>query len=164
MSLISGYPSGLLSLLDAQTQGKAPAELLQSIQPTIDMTTLFAISKQSGVGGFEVAPAAGGFIPMTGGAGPNTVPAGELWFVSAFSILCQSGAGESSNFCPAVRLNGLVTPLAEMVSCLASTTRVCASKFPFLALAAGTEIGAYCAENVLAPTLSTQLIVSRLRA
>lgn len=71
-SPISRRPAGLLDLLLAQQQGKNPADLLESVQPILDMVPFYNTDRLTDSNQAFGATAVGG--------GTNIeVPAGEYW-------------------------------------------------------------------------------------
>lgn len=80
MAVIGNFPRGLVSLTGLRDMGEAPRELAQSIAPTIDVTEFLLLNRQTEkTSGTATAV---GFV-----SGP-TVPAGELWYLHAFSVIC----------------------------------------------------------------------------
>jgi len=162
VGVIAGYPSGLLGLLDAQNFGSNPKYLAEGISATVELRDLFMVSKQVGIANSNVAPAAS-FNLFTGGSGPTTVPHGELWYITTHTLIVICGAGASGNFAPAVRVNGLVIPLSELVAAPATFNTPVVGKVGGFWLPSGADLGFYANNVVLAPTVAGQTLVTRLR-
>jgi hypothetical protein len=92
MGNINRVPLGLLSLLDTQAQGQAPANLLDSVQSGLDLTGLWFNSK----GQEQISDA--GTIQLVSGQSANasqTVPEGELW-----AVVCASARVYATDAAP----------------------------------------------------------------
>lgn len=76
MGVINRYARGILSLLDSQTQGVAPASLGEQVMPTLDTFWNFAADKP-----IEYEFVYTGPITTPGAFWTLTVPAGETWWV-----------------------------------------------------------------------------------
>jgi len=142
---ISGFPAGLLSLLDAQNFGEAPNELLSGISPTVDLAHMFALSKQVAISGSNSSITAAGFALMTAGLVLPVVPVGEVWHVKLWSGIVQTVAANQWGGAIAVRLNGLIMPVTPYIYTGNAATP---EQAPFgyaddLLLPPGTEIGLY---------------------
>jgi hypothetical protein len=81
MGNINRVPLGLLSLLDSQTQGQAPATMLETVQSTYDMSALWLNARGlESIQATAVAQIASGQANLS-----INVPEGELWAVISAS-------------------------------------------------------------------------------
>lgn len=156
MSRISGFPTGFLSLLDSKSFGEQPDVVGDAIVPTVDIGDLFLSTKTNG----EVQVVA---VPALGPNAGLRVPNGEVWKVQAGGIFVLAGAGVTLDLTPVVEVTGIITPIADTISVLASTTRMVTMKAAPFWLKAGAQLTAYVTALVGVPTISIAYVVSRLR-
>lgn len=154
---LSGFPTGLLSLVGSQSFGTAPKELGDVVAPTLDVAALYLLTKQEP----EIAVIA---VPA---AGPNlgiVVPAGEVWLANYGGVFSLTGVGVTLDWTPIATIESGTIPIGDTVVQLASQTRWQASKQLPIWLSAGQGLGVYISALVGAPTLSVAYNISRLRA
>lgn len=80
-SPISRRPQGLLDLLLTQQQGKNPSDLLDTVQPIVDMTQFYQTDRVTVEQGAGVMTAVGQNVDIT-------IPSGEAWKVYTASSFC----------------------------------------------------------------------------
>lgn len=161
MSRLSGFPTGLLSLLGSQNFGEAPNELGDVIAPTVDIGELFALTRQEAIFVSYATPTTGN----NNGAG-LIVPPGEIWRVMAGGAFAAPGAGVTFQFGPHV-IVGNTTPLAPFVAAVASQIRVNPIPFGGFWIGAGSELGVYLSDVVGVPgagSVSLRYLVQKFRA
>ena len=73
MAKIQRVASGLLSLIDNRATRETPNELLQTVQPSLDMRAFYEQNV-----GVEAAQVVQGTVAATGVAANLTIPDGEL--------------------------------------------------------------------------------------
>lgn len=90
---ITNIPQGFVSLTGLRDMGGAPREVVSTIAPGIDVTQFLLLNREAVQ---EVVPSG---VVLTSVLG-LTVPAGELWYVHAFSVFTVAlAAGDSIGFC-----------------------------------------------------------------
>lgn len=159
MSRISGFPSGLLGLLDSKNFGQQPDELVDSITPVINLVDLFLTTKQVGAVQIVAAPANG----INAGI---VVPQGEVWRVHCGGVLSITNAFGSHSFTPVVESKGegaIVLPIGETIVQAASLTRWSPMLCDPFYLKAGDQLSAYLGEVADTPTISIAYMVSKIR-
>lgn len=94
-AVISKLPLGLLGFFGIKNGGQYPQTIAEVIAPTLEMDGMLAANYRELI---AVSPiAALGFVTANIGASglPAVVPASELWWVQAVSVLAFTGAGDS---------------------------------------------------------------------
>jgi len=154
---LSGFPVGLLGLLDSQNLGETPRDLNEVIVPTVDLTEFYALPKGEPEIAIIAAPANGFNVGVT-------VPDREVWRINFGGAFAITDVGDSFNFAPAVNFEAGVVPIGKMVAIAASQQRFSvASQLPIF-VPSGSVIGVYIAELVGVPTaVSVALGITRLR-
>jgi hypothetical protein len=118
MAQITQFPRGLVSLTGLRDMGEAPRDLAGVIAPTIDITQFLLLNRESIFGSVSVSSI--GAAVVAGSV--FKVPAGELWYVHAFSVSTTVFAGDTGRVATAfidqgqVILNGLPQQLAAAVA------------------------------------------------
>ncbi len=160
MSRLSGYPSGLLSLLGSQNFGEAPKDLSDVVSPVVDISGLYLLSSQSSALSVLAAPANG----QNQGAG-LVVPKSEVWRVWGGGLAITNGVGVTGEYTPIINDGGISIPIGNTLVTAASQTRwVPMVQGPFW-LRAGQELGVSIGALVGVPGLvAVSCLVSRLRA
>ncbi len=97
MSTITTPPRGLISLFGLRDMGAVPAELAQTVAPTIDITE-FALTNREAIYTGVVSASGVGNVSF---GDPVTVPPGELWYVHSWTISSSVlAAGQSLEMKP----------------------------------------------------------------
>lgn len=158
---LSGFPVGLLSLLDAQNFGENPRVAADSFSPIIDATGLFMTNKQ------VLEPRA----LATVANGPNTawavtVPAGELWYIHWAAVFATTGAGDAIGrlWITYFQDGGqfAISPTVPVMGANASEFAIMSVQ-PFWAVP-GSRIGVFCVGVAGAtPQASGGFLVTKLR-
>jgi hypothetical protein len=91
---LSKLPLGLLGFFGIKNGGDYPQAVRADIQPVLDLAQMFAINYRELL---SYAPVAAlGFVSANSVTGVSpTVPAGEVWFISAVSVQTFTGVGDS---------------------------------------------------------------------
>jgi len=157
VSTISGFPTGLLGLLDSKNFGQQPNTLSDVIVPIVDTTGLFETTKQFGEVQLIAAPANGINVGLR-------VPQGEVWRVHAGGVFCLTGAGDSLEWTPVIEVNLTVIPIADTQVQGSDITRMVAMKVAPFWLQPGSQLSVFISAIVGVPTaMSVAYLVSRLR-
>lgn len=97
MPSVIQLPAGLTGLLGLRSGGEYPSELNYVVQPTVDLTELYANNQLEH--GFALFTPALGFVLQDGFTLPGeislTVPPGEFWFVQHVTLRLNPAAGIS---------------------------------------------------------------------
>jgi len=118
---INRVPSGLLSLLDTQTQGQAPDEFVRTVQGTLSLSDYYYINKGREQVFLQGVPIAA----FPGSSDPITVPEGELWVVH--QMFCTAVPLEVVN----IIISLVIRPNANsFLQTVASSPRINAPLFP----------------------------------
>ena len=108
MAKIQRVASGLLSLIDNRATRETPNELLQTVQPSLDMRAFYEQNV-----GVEAAQVVQGTVAATGVAANLTIPDGELWSVYTINAYAFTPTA-AADICVGIELTGLpgvpVTP------------------------------------------------------
>lgn len=158
MSVVSGFPSGLLSILDSKNFGENPRVLIESIQPVIPVIDLFLLTKQVVVPSVPANP-----VVLGNQANTLLVPDGEVWRVHAASAFMSCGVGVTCTFSLTIQA-ATFTSISQAVSCPASQERTNPMVSPAFYLGAGFSLGLRAHEVTGAPIGSITAMISRLKA
>lgn len=160
MSVLTGFPRGLLSLVESQNFGENIREMSASLSPVVECQDLYLASRLEVVFGSPVAVnLANGFNPIA----LTTVPLGEIWRVYFGNAAVVAGVGATGRFSPAVRINGGVLVIGDQLDYVASTTAWSLAKSPPFWAPSGAELGAFGAQVVGNAPVSAQFWISRLK-
>ena len=163
---IAGFAKGLLSLLDSQNFGNSPKDLVDAVQPTVELSELYLLTKYQGVFGGTVGNLAAGFNSTPDAAGVNlVVPSCEVWRLYACSVSVIPAAASTGTFSPSLLLNNTAVQLTDSADYVASTRKwVSGPKIGPIWMPAGSELGVI-AQNVVGTTpASLQALVAKLRS
>jgi len=106
MAAITEFPRGLVSLTGLRDMGEAPKELAGTIAPTIDVTEFLLLNRET----LSATPTTTGVTILT----VFTVPAGELWYVHAYSGRNNAlGAGDAIRFNVGITTQGFFVSLSD---------------------------------------------------
>ena len=158
MSLISGFPRGLLDLLGSQNFGEAPRELGNVVFPVADITDLYLLSKKS----VDVVIA----NPLTNGtntANSLLVPNGEVWRVDGFSVFASCAAGETVDITPVVTISGGTMAVGPTVPVAANQSRYAAMTLSPFWLPSGSRVQVFASGIAGVPFGSITAMVSKVR-
>lgn len=156
---VSQFPRGLLSLLNIQSGGRAPNQLAEIINPTIDVSELYLAQ-----GMIQTAQGTPG-APSAGNNPLVTIPPNEIWKVYQFSASLGLGAGGTGVVAPTVVLNSTNSNLlGELVNGIANGTVWSQSWNLPIWFPAGTQFGAFCNGLAVATVASVSLLYTPLRA
>lgn len=166
MSILSGFPKGLLDLVGSQNFGINPKDLGETVQPVIDLTELYLVGKIDAPQGSLAVAVNGVNIMTVGGVGdPLLVPNGEVWRVFAFAVSCFVGAASSFTYGPAVQMQGGRFQLSRSQdNATALSSNWNAMDSAPIWLPAGARLMVEGQNLVGTASLSAQALISRLRA
>jgi len=160
MTILHGYPVGLLSMLGSQNFGVNPKELAEVVSPVVDLSDLYLLQFQQSVSGAVGVPGVGFNLAIT-------VPAGQMWRVHALSGIIVHGAGVTADYALNVMPNnGASVAVSPSISVAANQTRwlPITGAPEGLWLTAGTTIGLDIASLVGVPaSLAVSGIFSQIR-
>ena len=162
MFSISKYAKGLPSLLEFKERGSGPRDFADQVVGTVDLGPLYLLQNRETLqSGVNAAPTAGtNFYPA-----PETlsVPVGEIWFVHEYSVIGTAGAGAALDFAAGALFdNSTSVNLSPYVQAAATQSRRTYLPKPFWLPAGGVLIFSV-ASVTLAPTVSAQAVITRLR-
>lgn len=158
---ISKYAKALTSVLGLKERGQGPRDFSETIVGTIDVSSLYLLEdRQLILTTANVAPAVG----SNGFPIPVAVPPGEIWFVWSYSVVCTLGAGAAIDMASSTGLDGLPysAPLTPYVAGSATQAIKTGPIVPYFA-AAGTSFEFLVRSVTLAPSVSGQIVITRLR-
>lgn len=157
---LTGFPKGLLSLVESQSFGENVREMATTLAPTLELTDLYLASRLEIVFG---SPAAVNLANGFNSIAACQVPAGELWRVYMGNAAVVSPVAATGRFSPAVRINGGSLILGNQVDYLASTTSWSMQTPAAFWAPSGAELGLFGAQVVGASPCSAQFWISRLK-
>lgn len=102
---IQTLPKGLLDLLALKQMGKNPSQLLDTVQPTLDLREQYMVplyKTESTLGPITLLAAInqGASSPLFQAGGANfTVPANKIWYVVDWSVNAPAAAADFWRFC-----------------------------------------------------------------
>jgi len=158
---ISKYAKALPSLLGLKERGQGPRTFSETIVGTINAEQLYLLeNRELVVSTSNLAPVVGSNSYPT----PLTVPAGEVWYVWAYAVTCQLGAGEAIDMAASVGLDGLgfSAALTGYVAGAATNHIKTGPIAPFYA-PSGTAFEFLVRSITLAPDVTGQLCITRLK-
>jgi hypothetical protein len=158
---ISKYAKALPSLLGLKERGQGPREFSDQVVGVIDLTVAYLLD------GRELITTTVNVAPAVGSNGYPTamaVPAGESWFVWAYSVSSAPGAGAAIDMAASCGLDGLPysAPVSNYVSAAATQAVKTPPIVPFFA-PAGTSFEFLVRSVTLAPSVTGQICITRLR-
>ena len=137
--------------------GELPKELPGTVQPTLDLVQFYLLSKRiSQV--FTGVVAVAGFNQFV----DSIVPVGELWYIWAFGITANMGAGAQFTGRPSANYGANTFAIGPQISAAATTQDRGFSNVPFI-LNPGESLGFICTTVALGPTIVGAVAVSKLR-
>ena len=160
MSKIAGFPTGLLALLGSQNFGMSPKELVEAVQPCLEMTPFYLTSQMTTVSITLSAPANGG-----NQAQGFSIPNGENWFIHAIGLQVLAGVGVTGEFTlyQTAQPGTGFCPIADTQVMTASTFRMKAALVDKFWMRSGSEVSCHIANLVGVPTVSIAAVVTRLK-
>lgn len=161
MSLLHGFPTGVLDLMGSMDLGHNVNDLLPQIRPVIDFTPFYLVGKQTTVSRSLVAATALGFDT----ANQLVVPSAEAWYIHAWSFNYTTLAGATHTSSLMIIQDGTGIFVSPSISLAAATAgQLMATHFPRI-LTAGTRLGVFV--SALAggnANYGGGLMISRMRA
>jgi hypothetical protein len=158
---ISKYAKGLSAILGLKERGVGIPLLAEQAVGVSDVRDLFLLNDRELVPFGSVVAAAVGNNTFPSGA---LVPSGELWYVWNFNVGSQPGAGASITVAPALFVDGaaVISVVGDFLAIAANENAQTFVRSPFWA-GPGTQFAAVAKNQVLAPGISGQAIITRLR-
>jgi len=159
VSILHGFPKGLLSLVGSQAFGTNPKQLGDVVAPTIDLRDLYLLSVQSSIAGSAAAPAAGFNLCLT-------VPEGNVWRILAGGGIIVNGAGVTGDWGLTIKPGGgSEVPLTSVIATAANQVRFLPLTNGPIWASAGTQIGLNGSALVGVPgSCTVSLVISGVRA
>jgi hypothetical protein len=164
---------GLLSLLDAQTQGQNPSDLSTNVQPTLDVSPYLYASQR-----LEVDQGQGIALAI-GLNAPVVIPSGQIWLVQAVTSTAaalDAVVGNQIRMWPQVSISSAFNPIPMMETPAAvhtigspgqSSVCTCNWRHPGLAFLGGTvfstQVGLIFIPQVAGVSIETSVLFMRLK-
>lgn len=169
MGQVNRYPAGYLSLLDAQTGGRAPQSTLDEIRPILDLFPYLDLLRQEEFEFSTSATVTEGVNVGTAGAVNTFVPQDEIWYLKHMTIAAtELAVGTTYRVAPCAILPLLtVTP-----KLLAPPETFTASQLPAMPatllpcwLPSGSRLAVWCNELIAGTALVFRIgaVITRYR-